>query len=184
MNLAVDAMGGDFAPNHVVIGAAQTIGHLTAQDSLLLIGGNDVMLDSCRRNSISPTSSVIHYFPREICLDELQSKTLAQNQHSSITEAFYLLQSKEGVAANVDAVPTRALFSMKTVADKTGTALTSFMRKENSETACGSLILFINGNVMTGHEASGPEAIKNMILLAYRTAATNFYQKIKVALGD
>jgi len=38
MRLAVDAMGGDFAPREVVAGAVAALAHLTAADELVLIG--------------------------------------------------------------------------------------------------------------------------------------------------
>ncbi len=62
--------------------------------------------------------------------------------------------------------------------------LDGFLSKLNFETSGGHPVLGVNGNVVIGHRTSSPEAIKNMILLAYRMAEVNFYQKIKQAFGD
>lgn len=62
--------------------------------------------------------------------------------------------------------------------------LNDFVRSLNYEVVAGNPRLGVNRNVVGGHGASCPEAIKNMILLANRMATINFYRKLKVAFGD
>jgi len=313
MKIAVDAMGGDFAPDNVVIGAAQAVGQLAVQDSLVLFGDAHAIRESCQRNKVPAETFVIHHAPEVIGMGEHPAKALAQKQHSSITQGFHFLKSKEVQAfcsaGNAGAMHVGALFSVKAIEGVIRPALAGFVPKQNGgysvlldaganadvrqdvlfqfgelgsiyaknmmgvlsprvallnlgeEEGKGTLltqaayqlfkdstkvnfignidgkdlfndkadvivcdgfagnvilkmtesfyellnsrnflddflhrfsydavgvspILGINGNVVVCHAASGPEAIKNMILLAYRMAATNFYQKIKVAFGD
>ncbi len=69
------------------------------------------------------------------------------------TEAFYNLATKRGISD-------------------------PFIDRLNYEEYGGSPILGINGNVILAHGASGPEAIKSMILSAESFALANFVQQI------
>ncbi len=313
MRIAVDAMGGERAPDNVVIGAAQAQNSFAEADSIVLLGDKSVIQSSCERLNITFNSFEVHHAPELIGMDEHPTKALAQKQHSSIAQGFHLLKDKEVKAfcsaGNAGVMHAGALFSIKPVEGVIRPAHAGFIPKENGgysllldigpntdvrqdvlfqfgelgaiyaknvmgidrprvalmnldeeegkgtlftqaayqlfknsskvnfigniegsdlfndkadvivcdgftgnvilkmvgtfydllkqraflddfftrfnyEAVGGSPILGVNGNVVIGHSASSPEAIKNMILLAYRMAATNFYQKIKVAFGD
>lgn len=313
MRIAVDAIGGDMTPDHVVIGAAKALESFAASDSMVLLGDETAILSSCERLQISPQSFEIHHAPEVIGLDEHPTKALAQKQHSSISEGFHLLKNKEVKAfcgaGNTDAMHMGALFSIKPIEgvvrpavagfipqedggytvlvdsgantdvrqdvllqfgelgsiyaktlmgignprvalvnlgeeEAKGTLITQasyqlfksshkvnfvgnlngndlfsskadvivcdgftghlilkliesfydllkkrnfpddFLTRFNYEASAGNPILGVNGNVVIGRTAASPEAIKNMILLAYRMAGTNFYQKLRAAFGD
>lgn len=55
----------------------------------------------------------------------------------------------------------------------------AFFDRFNYEEIGGSPILGVNGNVVIGHGASSPTAIKNMILLTHRMAKSDIYFKLK-----
>lgn len=313
MRIAVDAIGGNLTPDHVVIGAARALESFAASDSVVLLGDQSAILSSCERLQINPQSFDIHHAPEVIGLDEHPTKALAHKQHSSISEGFHLLKNKEVKAfcgsGNPVAMHMGALFSIKPIEGVMRPAVAGFVPQENGgycllvdagantdvrqdvllqfgelgsiyaktlmaidhprvalvnlgeeeskgtlvtqaahqlfksshkvnfvgnidggdlfngkadvivcdgftgnlilkmtesfydllkkrnfpddfftrlnfEASAGNPLLGVNGNVVIGHTASSPEAIKNMILLAYRMAGTNFYQKIKVAFGD
>jgi phosphate acyltransferase len=313
MKIAVDAMGGNLAPDHVVIGAAQALKSFAEAGSLVLLGDKSVIQASCEKLQIPHQLFELHHAPEVIGIDEHPTKALAQKQHSSIAEGFHLLKNKEVRAfcgaGNSGAMQMGALFSVKPIEGVIRPSLAGLVPKEdggyallldtgantdvrqdvllqfgelgsiyaakmmgienprvallnlgkeegrgtlftqaayqlysgsskvnfignidgsdlfnnkadvvvcdgfsgnvvskmieafydllkkrnflddfftrfNYEAVGGSPILGVNGNVVVGHDASSPEAIKNMILLAYRMAETNFYQKIKVAFGD
>ncbi len=74
-----------------------------------------------------------------------------------LAESFYDITSKRGV--------TDPFFDMF-----------------NYEQVGGSPILGINGNVMIGHGASSPLAIKNMIVMNYNQAKNEIHKKIKEAI--
>lgn len=313
MRIAVDAMGGDFAPDHVVQGAASALEAFGNAASLGLIGDRDAIENACRRHAISVEKFEVHHAPEVIGMDEHPTKALAQKQHSSIAIGFALLKTRAASAfcsaGNTGAMHVGALFSVRPIEGVIRPALAGFVPKEkgghsvlldvganadvrqdvmfqfgelgaiyaktmmglenprvalmnigeeegkgtlltqaayqllrnsskfnftgniegrdlfndkadviicdgftgnvilkmaesfydllkkrnflddffsrfNYEAVGGSPILGVNGNVVIGHGASSPEAIKNMILLAYRMAEANFYLKIKQAFGD
>jgi len=119
MNIAIDAMGGDFAPDAVVEGAILAYQELPPNSSLLLIGKPEViqpLLDKHQFNGgnfqIIPASEVIE-------MGEHPTKALAQKPNSSIAIGFSLLQTKRAdafcSAGNTGAMTVGAMFSIKAI---------------------------------------------------------------------
>lgn len=313
MRIAVDAMGGDFAPDHVVRGAALALEELDKSISLTLVGDKEAIEGTCNKNNIPVQSFEIHHAPEAIGMDEHPTKAIAQKHNSSIVKGFALLKNKEIKAfcgaGNNSAMLVGALFSVRPIEgiirpaiagfvpnesgkysllldvgantdvrqdvlfqfgelgaiyaksmmgidnpriaimnigadDGKGTLLVQaayqlfrnhpkvnfigniegndlfsdkadvivcdrftggiilkmaesfydllnkrnfldgFLSRLNYETIGGHPVLGVNGNVVIGNGISSPQAIKNMILLAYRMAEANFYQKIKQVFGE
>lgn len=185
MKLAIDVIGGYFALNHAVIGADQTPGQRGACHSALLLGFIHFIFDSLLRNGISPFAFAIRYSLREIRSDESPFNAFPKNQHSNNTVRMQRRHEIDfWTVANSGEMLSGALFSAKEMREEILISPTSFILNEDCEIADIGSKPVVNGDLITVPGTFSPEAIKNKNLLAYRRAATNFYQKIKVALGD
>lgn len=95
-------------------------------------------------------------------------------------EARYLYDNEfdvilcDGFTGNMVLKQTEAFYSL---AEKRGIT-DSFIAQLNYEEYGGSPILGVNGNVILAHGASGPKAIKSMILSAESFALANFVQHL------
>lgn len=119
MKIAVDAMGGDLAPQAIVEGVMQATSELPSDARIVLIGREDAILEIFRQNNFS--SSVIDIIHAEdvIEMGEHPTKALSQKPNSSIGIGFKLLKEKEidifCSAGNTGAMHVGALFSIKAI---------------------------------------------------------------------
>ncbi len=119
MNIAIDVMGGDYAPEAVIDGIIESIDLLTNGETILAIGPQDTINNLFKsRNFSSPQVRVIHA-EQVIEMGEHPTKALSQKPNSSIGIGFSLL--KEGKAdvfasaGNTGAMMVGSLFSVKTI---------------------------------------------------------------------
>ena len=119
MNIAIDVMGGDYAPEAVIDGIIESIDLLTIGETILAIGPQDTINNLFKsRNFSSPQVRVIHA-EQVIEMGEHPTKALSQKPNSSIGIGFSLL--KEGKAdvfasaGNTGAMMVGSLFSVKTI---------------------------------------------------------------------
>ncbi len=89
MNIAVDAMGGDYAPEVVVRGAAEACEDLNCN---IILVGDSKAISSCLRNNYSETGITIHHCCDVIGMDESPMKALRNKKDSSIQIAFDLMK--------------------------------------------------------------------------------------------
>lgn len=93
MRIGLDVMGGDFAPDAIVEGAVDSLDHLKADDTLVLIGNEDAIsgrlghlgIDS-GRFEIIPTTQVIE-------MGDHPAKAFSQKKNSSIAVGYGMLKS-------------------------------------------------------------------------------------------
>lgn len=119
MKIALDAMGGDFAPAAIVEGALMALRELPDEARILLIGDQPV-LEACLQQlgaeAHHPRLPLIHA-PEVIEMGEHPTKALAQKPDSSIAVGYRLLRTGEAVAfcsaGNTGAMMVGALFSVK-----------------------------------------------------------------------
>jgi glycerol-3-phosphate acyltransferase PlsX len=84
MRIAIDAMGGDNAPDEIIAGAVESVEYLGADDRLILVGPTDVVkaqLDSFKFNR--DLVSVVDA-PQVIGMDEVPIESLRKKLKSSI----------------------------------------------------------------------------------------------------
>jgi glycerol-3-phosphate acyltransferase PlsX len=120
MKIAVDAMGGDFAPEAIVEGVLMAAAELPQHVNIVLIGRQSVV-ESLLRQKEANTSDRIELVDASDVIDmgEHPTKALSQKPNSSIGVGFKLL--KEGVvdafcsAGNTGAMHVGALFSVKSI---------------------------------------------------------------------
>ena len=83
MRIAIDAMGGDNAPDEIIAGAIEAIDFLSDDDSLILVGPEDVIskkLTKKHREKISIVDA-----PEVIGMDESPIESIRKKHKSSIT---------------------------------------------------------------------------------------------------
>jgi len=99
MRIAIDAMGGDNAPDAIVAGALESIGELAEDDKLILVGRQDV-IESCLGSAKKwrDVVSIVHA-PDVIGMDEAPIESIRRKVKSSIT-----VMAKLGKLGQADAV--------------------------------------------------------------------------------
>lgn len=85
MRIAIDAMGGDFAPDEILAGAVESIQQLDKDDGLILIGPADVIKTKLNSN-LNKYAGIISIVdaPEVIGMDESPIDALRKKRHSSI----------------------------------------------------------------------------------------------------
>lgn len=117
--IAVDAMGGDYAPKAVVEGAVMATSELPEDYQIVLVGRKDAMLDVLRPLTYRAGAIEMVEATDVIEMGEHPTRAFGQKPNSSIGVGFKLL--KEGSvqafcsAGNTGAMMVGSLFTLKTV---------------------------------------------------------------------
>ena len=119
MRIALDAMGGDFAPEAVVKGAMLAAQQLDPEDVILLIGKEDVVQELLNEYGYSGNSIKVVHASQVIEMGEHPTKALSQKTDSSIAVGYGLLKMQKAdafcSAGNTGAMLVGAMFSVKAV---------------------------------------------------------------------
>lgn len=147
MNIALDAMGGDFAPKSIIEGAILAANELPDGNKILLIGKKDLMLETLHGLDY-PSSKIELVFAEDIIeMHEHPTRAFSQKPNSSIGVGFKLL--KEGKAdafcsaGNTGAMMVGALFTLKTFGSIQRPPIAGFLPLKNGDY---SLMLDIGAN--------------------------------------
>jgi len=84
MRIAIDAMGGDNAPEAIVAGAAEAIKLLNKDDELLLVGPDDIVSHKLSALKVRADTIRIIDAPEVITMDEAPIEALRKKRKSSI----------------------------------------------------------------------------------------------------
>jgi glycerol-3-phosphate acyltransferase PlsX len=177
MKIALDAMGGDFAPKATVEGAVIAAKEFSSEVQIMLIGQESVLKPLLTEHNL-PNIHIIHA-DEVIEMGEHPTKALQQKQRSSIAIGYHLL--KEGKvqafcgAGNTGAMLVGALFSVKAIEGILRPPIVSHVPQLNGST---SLILDVGANT-----DCKPEVLHQFALLG-KVYAENILgiQKPKIAL--
>jgi glycerol-3-phosphate acyltransferase PlsX len=119
MNIAIDVMGGDYAPEAVIDGIIESIDFLTNGETILALGPQDTINNLFKSRNFSSSQVRVIHAEQVIEMGEHPTKALSQKPNSSIGIGFSLL--KEGKAdvfasaGNTGAMMVGSLFSIKTI---------------------------------------------------------------------
>ena len=119
MNIAIDVMGGDYAPEAVIDGIIESISLLANNETVLAIGPEDIINSLFKSRNFSSSQVRVIHADQVIEMGEHPTKALSQKPNSSIGIGFSLL--KEGKAdvfasaGNTGAMMVGSLFSVKTI---------------------------------------------------------------------
>jgi glycerol-3-phosphate acyltransferase PlsX len=143
MNIALDMMGGDFAPLEVVKGAAEFLSSATANVQLTLIGDEEKIKEHLADHPITADRYSIVQAAEVIEMHEHPTKALKEKQQSSIAIGFHLLASGKTdafiSAGNTGAMMVGALFSIKAIEGVLRPTIGAYMPRED-----GSLGLLVD----------------------------------------
>ncbi|MBO9638064.1 phosphate acyltransferase PlsX [Siphonobacter aquaeclarae] len=118
MKIAVDAMGGDFAPHAIVEGALLVSPELPEQVTVVLVGDQAAIQEVLGDRPLPGNIEIVHT-SEVILMGEHPTKALAQKPNSSISVGFRLLKEQAidvfCSAGNTGAMHVGALFSVKSV---------------------------------------------------------------------
>lgn len=135
MRIALDAMGGDYAPDAVIEGAILAKQSLPANVEIVLVGREAVIKQHLDKHNTSHTLFSIVNAEEVIEMGEHPTKALAQKTNSSISVGFGLLKTEQAQAfcsaGNTGAMLVGAMFSIKSIPGVIRPAIIGYVPKEN-----------------------------------------------------
>ena len=145
--IAVDAMGGDFAPKAVIEGAIMAASELPENYQIVLIGKQDAMLEVLHDLEYRKGAVEMIFSNDVIEMHEHPTRAFSQKPNSSIGVGFKLL--KEGQvsafcsAGNTGAMMVGSLFTLRTVGNLQRPPIAGYFPLKNGNY---SLMLDIGAN--------------------------------------
>jgi len=95
MRIAVDAMGGDFAPREIVAGTLDAARHLPGIEQLLLVGDEAAIRRECDRHGALPDVIAIRHCTEVIGMEESPANAVRRKKDASIVRAADLVKAGE-----------------------------------------------------------------------------------------
>jgi len=99
MRIAIDAMGGDNAPDEIIAGALESIEFLAEDDQLILVGPEDVIEPRLPSPKSRGSAIAVVHAPDVIAMDEPPVESLRKKPRSSIAVVAKLAKLAEADAA-------------------------------------------------------------------------------------
>ena len=138
MNIGLDMMGGDFAPQEAVKGVMQYLEEENSSSTLFLIGNNNQLDALLTGYPVAHDHIKIVHAEQMIDMHEHPTKALKEKKQSSIAIGFHLLASGKTdafiSAGNTGAMLVGALFSIKALEGVLRPTISTIIPKENGET--------------------------------------------------
>ena len=135
MKIALDAMGGDFAPQAAVAGALLAAEQLAGRATIVLIGQEDAVRPLLQ--AAGPTGAILEFVPASQVIEmaEHPAKAFQHKQDSSIAVGYRMLLADEVdafcSAGNTGAMLVGAMLTVKAVAGVMRPAIANFVPKLN-----------------------------------------------------
>ncbi len=146
MNIALDMMGGDYAPLEAVKGISLFLAEGGSNISLTLIGDEAKVNELLLANAIPLANIVVVHAAQFIDMHEHPTKALREKQQSSIAIGFSLLAAGKTdafiSAGNTGAMMVGALFSIKAIEGVTRPTIGAYIPREN-----GTLGLLVDAGI-------------------------------------
>lgn len=138
MNIALDMMGGDFAPAEAVKGVHAFLSGNSSPVNLLLIGDEAQVSPLVEQTGIDSRLVRLIHAPQVIGMHEHPTKALKEKQQSSIAVGFHLLASGKCdafiSAGNTGAMLVGALYSIKAIEGVLRPSISTLIPKDNGGT--------------------------------------------------
>src|ERR1700730_1824494 len=138
MNIAIDIMGGDFAPEEAVKGVQLYLAESVSPAFLLLTGDENKIAPLLSANNISPLSVKVVQATQVIEMHEHPTKALKNKPQSSIAIGFHLLSHAKAdafiSAGNTGAMLVGSLLSIKPIHGVQRPTISTLIPKETGKT--------------------------------------------------
>jgi glycerol-3-phosphate acyltransferase PlsX len=120
MRIAIDVMGGDFAPDSIIEGAVDSLQCLSPGDELVLIGDETAINRKLKELNTSPSNFFIVHTSQFIEMGDIPAKAYSQKPDSSIAVGYKMLKEKavDGFcsAGNTGAMLVGASYTLNVIA--------------------------------------------------------------------
>lgn len=137
MNIALDMMGGDFAPLEAVKGLKLFLSENKNNAHLTLIGDEAKVKPLLDEYQINSNNITLIHSEQMIGMNEHPTKALKEKQQSSIAIGFHLLATSKVdafiSAGNTGAMLVGALYSIKAIEGISRPAIGAYIPRENGE---------------------------------------------------
>src|SRR4030042_6496537 len=135
MRIALDAMGGDFAPEAVVSGAVEALKHTVEKYEVILVGDESVINRELERHHfIRDLPISIRHASQKIEMQESPARALKLKPDAAIPGAVRMIKAGEAdamvSAGNTGAVMAASLFILKPVEGVLRPAVGAFIPHE------------------------------------------------------
>jgi glycerol-3-phosphate acyltransferase PlsX len=119
IRIGVDAMGGDFAPKNIVLGAIQAHTRIQTRTRLVLFGDRDQIEAQCREAGFDAAKFEIVHTTQVIDMDDHPAKAFQQKFDSSISVGFRALVNCQidgfASAGNTGAMLAGVMYTVKAI---------------------------------------------------------------------
>jgi phosphate acyltransferase len=136
MKIGIDMMGGDFAPQEVIIGIQKYLE--TGGAHIVLIGQEDKIRHQIESISLSNEKITVVHASQVIDMHEHPTRALKEKQQSSISIGFHLLASEKIdafiSAGNTGAMLVGSLYALKPIEGVLRPTISTIIPKENGRT--------------------------------------------------
>ncbi len=137
MNIALDMMGGDYAPEEAVKGVRDFLTNIQSPVFLLLIGDEAQLRPLVSQYEIPAKSFKIVHAPQVIGMNEHPLKALKEKQQSSIAIGFHLLATGSSdafiSAGNTGAMLVGSIYSIKPIEGILRPTISTIVPRENGQ---------------------------------------------------
>lgn len=135
MNIGIDMMGGDYAPEEAVKGLSQYLSENNREVSLYLFGDEPVVEALLQRYAIPTGECKLVHAPQQIGMHEHPTRALKEKRQSSIALGFQYLAANSIdafiSAGNTGAMMVGALFSIKAIEGVIRPTISTIVPKDN-----------------------------------------------------
>jgi len=119
MRIGIDIMGGDYAPNAIILGSILARKELPDNIKLVLIGDQEIIRKTLTRENTDISAFKIVHTTEVIGMGDHPAKTFTSRPDSSIVKGLRMLQNKDidgfASAGNTGAMLIGAMFSIKLI---------------------------------------------------------------------
>ncbi len=147
MNIALDMMGGDFAPEQTVKGIQLYLAESASPAFLFLIGDEQAINPLLKEHNVPSNTVKVVHAPQVIGMHEHPTKALKEKQHSSIAVGFHLLAKGDAhafiSAGNTGAMLVGSVYSIKAIEGIHRPTISTIIPRENGKTG---LLLDVGAN--------------------------------------
>lgn len=135
MKLGLDIAGGDFAPKATIEGAILALQSLSAEDSVILIGNENIAKREVEKLGEDPNRFQYVHASEVIEMNEHPVRALRSKPNSSITLGFHLMKENKidafSSAGNSGAMLVGAMHTVKPIRGVFRPSITSILPKED-----------------------------------------------------
>ena len=135
MNIGLDIMGGDFAPEAIVLGAIEARKEIPSEHSITLVGDTEIAKNIFIKEQVDPSLFTLVHASEVIEMGDHATKAMRSKQDSSINVGFKLLSQGKldsfSSAGNSGAMLIGSMFAVRPISGVIRPCITSVLPKES-----------------------------------------------------